>query len=335
MSTSLKLNELVGHEMTKRSIHVEMQAAKKMNSSLPHMLFAGAPGCGKTSMAKAIAAELGTQFVSLHPEALEKREDSMKLLETLNHDGYDEKGNRVSEIKPTVVFIDEIHSLNLAAQEVLGIAMEEFKVPSGRPNKFYWVPYFTLVGATTNDGKLSTPFTDRMGMKFLFEPYPFEEAVEIVRIHAEKTDINITNKALRNIAKRGRGTPRYLVKYLQRVRSYAEAMDIPFIKSGTVEQVFKDLGIDEEGLGPSEIKLLKSLHEINDAVGLDNLSIILNEAPKTISQSIEPFLIRKGLIIRTGKGRKLTQKGIEYVESRGDTKKRVKKVEIDASYQRT
>jgi holliday junction DNA helicase RuvB len=334
MSTSLKLNELVGHKQTKKSIFIEMQAAEKLNSSLPHMLFAGSPGCGKTSMAKAIAKELDTQFLSLHPDALEKHEDTIKLLETLNHEGYDEKGNRVATIKPTILFIDEIHNLNLNAQEVLGIAMEEFRIPSEHPNKFYWIPYFTLIGATTDEGKLSHPFVDRMGIKFLFEPYTIEESAEIVRVHANLDHINITNKAIRSIAKRGRGIPRYLVKYLQRVRSYAEASEIPFIISGTVRKVFEDLGIDEEGLGPSEIKLLKTLYEINDAVGLENLAIILNEASKTIAQSIEPFLIRKGLIIRTGKGRKLTQKGVEYVENKGKGPKKLKKIEIDANYHR-
>lgn len=328
--------ELVGHEFTKKDVMVAWESAKKRNASLPHMLFAGAAGCGKTSMARAVADMCRTDFLAVFPDSLKEKEDILSFLEGLNHDGYNEKGDRVGTIRPSIVFIDEIHRLNMTAQETLGIAMEEFRVPSGTPNRFYWLPYFTLIGATTDDGKLSKPFRDRMKIKYIFEPYSMEESVEIVKRHAVRLEVGITNKAAQAIAMRGRGVPRILVGYLERVRDYSLSIGSYFIQSGAVEKVFRNMGVDKEGLTPVELKILRTLYETKEAVGLDNLSVIVNEPSKTITQSVEPFLIQKGLILRSGKGRKITQKGIEYLETfSGAEIKRKKKVEIPATYVRT
>jgi Holliday junction DNA helicase RuvB len=300
------------------------------------MLFSGAAGCGKTSMARHVAELCESDFIAVFPDSIKEKNEILDLLESLNHDGYDNKGNRIDAVKPSIIFIDEIHRLNMTAQELLGIAMEEYKIPSGTPNKFFWLPYFTIIGATTDDGKLSKPFRDRLKMKFTFEPYSFDDAVKIVLTHANRLEIDITRLAAKNIAKRGRGVPRVLVRYLEQVRDYALSIDAMYIKSGTVETVFHNLGIDENGLTPTDRKILRSLYDAKDAVGLDNLSIVVNEASKTLSQSIEPYLIQKGLIIRSGKGRRITHKGIEYLESSNLTHdKKFRKVEIDANYERT
>ncbi len=328
--------DLIGNESTKAQILVALESAKKRNTSLPHILFSGAAGCGKTSMARSIADICGSDFISIFPDAIKEKPEILDFLETLNHEGYDRKGNRISDVRPSIVFIDEIHRLNMTAQELLGIAMEEYKVPSGTPNKFFWLPYFTIIGATTDDGKLSKPFRDRMKMAFIFEPYSFEESVAIVFIHAERLKIVLTKAAAKSIARRGRGVPRILVRYLERVRDYALSISAPVIKSGTTENVFKDMGIDATGLTPVDMKILRILYEVKEPVGLDNLSIIVNEAPKTLMHSVEPFLIQKGFIIRSGKGRRITSKGIEYLEGSGCFgKKKLRKVEIEATYMRT
>lgn len=327
---------LIGHEPTKAQIIIALESAKKRNSSLPHMLFSGAAGCGKTSMARSVADMCSSDFIATFPDNIKEKPEILDFFETLNHEGYDRKGNRINKVRPSIVFIDEIHRLNMTAQELLGIAMEEFKVPSGTPNKFYWLPYFTIIGATTDDGKLSKPFRDRMKMKFIFEPYSFEESVEIVFVHANRLGVKLTKAAAKAIARRGRGVPRILVRYLERVRDYALSTSIPYIKSGAVERVFKDMGVDGSGLTPVDMKILKSLYEAKEPIGLDNLSIIVNEAPKTLSQSVEPFLIQRGFIVRSGKGRKITSKGIGYIEEHGSLdKKKLKKVEIEATYERT
>lgn len=327
--------DLIGHEITKTQISIALESARKRNVSLPHMLFSGAAGCGKTSMARSVANICGSDFIALFPDSISEKSEILDFLETLNHEGYDRHGNRISKIRPSVVFIDEIHRLSMTAQELLGIAMEEFKVPSGTPNKFYWLPYFTIIGATTDDGKLSKPFRDRMKMKFIFEPYSPEEAMEIVLLHARRLKIEITRAAAKAIAKRGRGVPRILVRYLERVRDYALSTGIQFIRSSVVEKVFKDMGVDETGLTPVDVKILRTLYNAKEAIGLDNLSIIVNEAPKTLTQSIEPFLIQRGLIVRSGKGRKITSEGMRYVEEFGSLdKSKLRKVEIDANYER-
>lgn len=326
---------LIGHEATKAQINVSLESAKKRNVSLPHMLFSGAAGCGKTSMARSVSEVCGSDFISIFPDAIKDKSEILDFLETLNHEGYDRHGNRISKTRPSIVFIDEIHRLSMTAQELLGIAMEEYKVPSGTPNKFYWLPYFTIIGATTDDGKLSKPFRDRMKMKFIFEPYSFDESVEIVKVHVDRLNIRFTKAAVRAVAKRGRGVPRIIVRYIERVRDFALSIGTVFIKSGTVEKVFEDMGIDESGLTPVDVKILRTLYDAKEAIGLDNLSIIVNEAPKTLTCSIEPFLIQKGLIVRGGKGRRITTKGTQYLEESGNLgATKFRKVEIDSTYER-
>lgn len=327
--------KIIGNNTTKKQLNITLKAAKKKNMSIPHILFSGAAGCGKTSMARRLAKICSSNFIAVSTDKLKSTNAILKLLEKLNHEGYDEKGNRIQNIKPSILFFDEIHNMDLRAQEDLGIAMEEFKIPTGQPNKFYWVPYFTMIGATTNDGILSKPFRDRFKLRFLFQPYLFDEVVEIVFAHADRLKIQITAKAARAIARRGKGIPRITVGYLERAYDFALYIDSHIITSTIVEQVFKDLMIDKNGLTLTEIKILKTLYETDIPVGLDNLSIIVNEAPKTISASIEPFLIQKGLIIRSGKGRIITDKGRQYIEKNDHLKtNHFKKIEIEANYVR-
>jgi len=326
--------ELIGHKHTKEQIEISVKSAKKRNTSLPHMLFAGVAGCGKTSMSKLIAHKNATDFLSVPAQEFKDNESVMDILERMSHVGYNERGDRLGEglpIQPTILFVDEIHRMPTVGEEHLGIAMEEFRMVAGKEGNFHWVPYFTLVGATTDDGSLSKPFRERFKLRFVFDPYSDDEISEILRLYARSGDINmaLTPLAVRNLTKRSRGIPRIAKGYLERVRDLRLSIPGPStINSPLVEMTFHRLGIDEEGLTKVELKILQALHDAGMPLGLDNLSVVANESPKTLSASAEPFLIRKGFIVRSGKGRILTQKGKDYLGKIGARKK----VEIPENY---
>lgn len=309
--------ELIGNEYTRRQLEVAIKASKVENRSIPHMLFTGAAGCGKTSMVKKVAETSGSGFIPTLHDSLSKSKDVWDLMKKLNRDNYNKRGDRTGEINPSIVFIDEIHNLPLKTQEVLGVAMENFMLESARAGRFVWLPYFTIVGATTNDGKLSKPFRDRFKMKFIFSPYSIEESMDIVLTHARESKICITNKAVFDIAIRGRGIPRILVGYLDRVKDFAISKNIEVITETETRKTFEEMKIDKTGLSITDIKLLKALYNSDKPIGQDNLSIITNEAQDTISSTVEPYLIQIGFITRTGRGREITEKGKRYLEDNG------------------
>lgn len=307
--------KLIGNADVQKQLHIATESAKKMNYSIPHMLFAGAAGCGKTSMAKYVAKLSSGSFVSIFPESLKKIEDIVDLFDKLDHINYDEMGSQLGKINPAIIFIDEIHNLKIQIQEWLGVGMEEFNIYVD--NQRYWLPYFTMVGATTNDGLLSKPFLDRFKMRFIFRSYNFEQSVQITIVHAERLNLTIMLNAAEAIAQRGRGVPRIIVGYLERCRDTAQIHGTRIISKEITEETFTLLGVDDEGLKETELRLMKALYDAGTPVGVENLSIIIDEAPKTISNSIEPFLIQKGFIIRSGQGRLLTPHGKEYLENSG------------------
>lgn len=325
--------ELIGHENTKKQLEVAIISAVERNTSLPHMLFAGAPGCGKTSMAHFVAKKLGYPFLSAIPNDMVDYKGVFSILENLNHDNYDDMGNRTGKITPTILFFDEIHNMPLKGQEILGIAMERFMVESGTPNKFLWTPRFTLVGATTKPGTLSKPFRDRFKLNFTFEPYNVDDMCKIVKVHAKRENIIILPSAVMAVAKRSRGTPRIAVRFVERVRDHMISSGSQIATIPLVESMFSDMGIDGEGFTTTELKILRCLFDSRVPVGLDNLAIITEEDKKTIRDHIEPFLIRKGLILVMSKGRILTERGIEYIENFGTCKKTKKEITFD--YERT
>jgi Holliday junction DNA helicase RuvB len=325
--------ELIGHENEKNQLKTAARAAAVRNTSLPHMLFAGAPGCGKTSMARYVAKKSGLPFLSIVPNTLSDYGGVLKVLDQLNHKNYDEYGNRTGTIRPTILFLDEIHNTPLKGQELLGLAMERFIIESGKPNKFFWVPQFTLIGATTSAGKLSKPFLDRFKLNFTFQPYEVESMCKIVKLHAKNYGISIVPTAVLSIAKRSRGTPRIAVGFVERVRDRMLSINSVIGTKCLVDSVFREMGIDEGGLTSVDMRVLRCLYDANAPVGIDNLSIVTEEDRKTIRDKIEPFLIKKGLIVISGKGRSLTEKGIEYVERVGKVDKPIKK-EIDWEYKR-
>lgn len=324
--------EFIGNTEIKRQIAIAAASAKNRNMALPHMLFSGAAGCGKTTLAKVIAGWCGTEFVSVLPQSLKNMEDILDLFKKLNHDNYDKRGDRIGIVKPAIIFIDEVHNLALQPQEWLGVAMEGFEIESGDSGKLVWFPYFTLVGATTDDGKLSKPFRDRFKLRFVFKPYSSIEAAKIVLSHAKRLDIRIDIPAAQEIAKRGRGIPRILVGYLERTRDMACVCKKEAITMDVVGETFKGLGVDDIGLTETEIKILKTLYNAKEPIGAENLAIITNESQKTLIASIEPFLIMKGFIVRSGKGRRITELGRKYWEKTRGYSEGIEKVELEAGY---
>lgn len=327
--------EIIGNDDTQQQMYVASESARHENRSIPHMIFAGAAGCGKTTMAKRLAQITSADFVRLLPDSIKKMSDVYNLFEGLSHTNYDTKGNRTGEIKPAIVFIDEIHNLKILPQEWLGVAMENFAL-EGKDGKYYWLPYFTLVGATTNDGLLSKPFLDRFKMRFIFKPYSFEESVQIVVAHAVRLSLAIMMDSAEAIAQRGRGVPRILVGYLERCRDTAIVRGSQMITKDIVEDTFDLLGVDDTGLRETELRIMKALYEAKMPIGVENLSVIANEVPKTIVTAIEPYLIQRGLLLRSGQGRILTDKGRKYLEENGffGKEKKLQKETLSAGYVR-
>lgn len=328
------MQHIIGHENTKELINIAVKSSQRRNKALPHMLFSGLAGCGKTTMAVAIADICNADFLPVSPDDMKDSRAVLDVLDKLDHSGYDSHGNRTDKIKPTVVFFDEIHKMPRKGQEVFGIAMEKFLLETNQANKYYWLPYFTVIGATTDDGELTKPFREKFKLRFLFEAYSFDEICAIVDLHAAKKDVLITPKAVREIAQRSRGIPRAAVMHLDRIRDYMLATGAVMITSGLAKDNFKMAGIDALGLTKPEITLLKTLYVNSDPVGLDNLAIITNESAKNIKNTIEPYLIQRGLMIRSGKGRVITKVGREHLENDGYTGAKRKKVEIPANYER-
>lgn len=324
---------LIGHKNTKEQIFIAMNSARKRNMSMPHMLFSGLAGCGKTSMAQELARISEYDFLAAIATDIKTHKDVSLLIEKMNYAGYNKNGDRVNSITPTILFIDEIHQLPSLGQEVLGLVMERFMLETGEPNKFFWAPYFTVVGATTDDGKLNKPFRERFKLRFIFEQYSVEEIAEIIGISSKRLKLFITTKGIFSIAKRSRGIPRIAISYVERVRDYALATNKKVITNIVTEELFTKLGIDADGLTITERKLLKILYDNEIAVGVDNLAMLLNESPKNLTGTIEPFLMQKGFIVRSNKGRLITKVGIDYLKQTGYLGKK-EKLEITANYVR-
>lgn len=328
--------EIIGQEGKLAQIEIALQSAKIRNREIPHILFTGAAGCGKTTISKYIAEKSEADLIQTLPDSIKTHKDAMTLFEKLNHDGYDAKGNRISKISPSVIFIDEVHRLSLASQEILGIAMENYTLETGHVNRIYWIPYFTLLCATTLAGNLSKPFTNRFKMVLTFNPYSFEDSCKIVRTHCNRLKIEINEEVLPEIAKRCRGVPRIAVGLIERIRDLTLAVGLNKITTTTAEATFENIGIDNRGFTDTEIKILKVLYDNDDTpIGLDNLAIITNESVRTLKDNVEPYLIQQGMMIRSGSGRIITRYGRTYLEDQNYAGNRLGKQFITAGYTRT
>jgi Holliday junction DNA helicase RuvB len=322
----ITMGNFIGNTDFIRLLQISIEASKIRNSALPHILLKGPAGTGKTTLAEAIAREFGTEPMCLTPVTAKKPEDLRKLFLRMPGEGYDDQGNIVGRIRPQVVFVDEIHQLPLVAQENLGISMQDWRLPvrvNGK-DEFEWVPRFTLIGATTLPGKLSKPFLDRFKIQSEFETYALDEAIKIGEMHAQLLGLNLGLGVSEAIARRSRGVARLIVRFLERLRDGSDvaAQDNPesanIISLELAELMFQQfLKVDDRGLTKTDIKILKQLAKASEPVGVDMLATVANEDKATIEKSVEPYLIHEGLIIRTKRGRVITEEGRRYLVESG------------------
>ncbi len=298
----------IGQARLKKNLQLAIAAAKKRGEPLDHVLLYGPPGLGKTTMASVIANEMGAQIRITSGPAIERAGDLASLLTNLA-DG-------------DVLFIDEIHRLNRAVEEVLYSAMEDFKLdimlgkgPSAKSLRLD-LPKFTLIGATTRAGALAAPLRDRFGMVHRLEFYTPEEMRQIIERAAGILDVAIELEAAETLAARARLTPRVANRLLRRVRDYAEVHGNGRIDGLTGEAALKLLDIDELGLDPADRMLLSAIIENykGGPVGVETLAALTAEERSTIEDTIEPYLMQIGLLERTPRGRKVTIKAYAHLK---------------------
>ncbi len=297
-------SEYIGQEKIKKNLDVFIKAALKREENLDHILLFGPPGLGKTTLANIIASKMKANIKITSAPMIEKSGDLAALLTNL------EEGD--------ILFIDEIHRLSLAIEEILYPAMEDYKldiiVGSGPGAQAIEIdlPRFTLIGATTRAGMLSNPLRDRFGMSFRLEFYSKEELAKIIIQASKKLNTKIEDEAALEIAKRSRGTPRIALRLFKRVRDYSEVFDEGEISLKTAKYALKELGVNEFGFDQQDLKLLELLvSNRGKPIGLSTIAAILSEDEATIEDVIEPFLIANGFIQRTPRGRVATKKSYE------------------------
>ncbi|WP_313628977.1 Holliday junction branch migration DNA helicase RuvB [Enterococcus italicus] len=295
------LSQYIGQEKVKHELAIYIEAAKKREESLDHVLLYGPPGLGKTTMAMVIANEMAVNIRTTSGPAIEKPGDLVALL---------------NELEPgDVLFIDEIHRLPRVAEEMLYSAMEDFFVdimvgqgPTAHPVHFP-LPPFTLIGATTRAGMLSAPLRDRFGIVSHMEYYLDSELTEIVQRSAEVFSTVIQEQGAIEIARRSRGTPRIANRLLKRVRDFAQVQHDGSITKSVADQALNVLQVDHEGLDYIDQKLLRTMIELyhGGPVGLTTIAVNIGEETETVEDMYEPFLIQKGFIQRTARGRVATE----------------------------
>jgi holliday junction DNA helicase RuvB len=302
-----RLDDFVGQVRVKEQLEIALQAAKSRGEALDHVLLVGPPGLGKTSLAYIVREELGVGIRCVAGPALERKGDMAAILTALE--------------QRDVLFVDEIHRLRPAVEEVLYPALEDFRLdivvgqgPAARTLTLD-VPHFTLVGATTRTGLLTTPLRDRFGMTFRLEYYEPAELELIVRRSARIIGIEIADEAARQIAARSRGTPRVANRILRRVRDVAEVRHEGVITVDVAAEALELLEVDGHGLERTDRELLRAIVERFDGgpVGLSTLAVALGEEPDTIEDVYEPYLLQLGFIQRTPRGRVVTKLGRAHV----------------------
>jgi holliday junction DNA helicase RuvB len=301
------LNEFVGQQALREQLQVSIEAAAARGEALDHVLLAGPPGLGKTSLAQIIAAELEVPFVQTAGPALERKGDIAALL---------------SALEPRAVFfVDEVHRLSRALEETFYPAMEDRRLPitigqgAGARVVTLDLPPFTLIGATTRAGLLTTPLRDRFGIQHRFEPYGVEDLARIVHRSAAILDVALDEGGAWAIASRSRGTPRVANRLLKRVRDWAEVRGSGVVDDAAADAALAMLEVDDLGLDRLDREILTTIcaQFAGGPVGLSTLAIAVNEEADTLEDVYEPYLLQRGLIQRTPRGRAATLRAYEHL----------------------
>ena len=301
------LDEFVGQEAIKKNLRIFVEAAKQRGEPLDHVLFAGPPGLGKTSLCRILAGEMGVKLHTTSGPTLERAGDMAAILTNLEEGDF--------------LFIDEIHRLNRQIEEVLYPAMEDYAMdivlgqgPSARTIRMD-LERFTLVGATTRIGLMTKPLLDRFGVTPRLEYYGADDLEKIVVRAARILDIPISDEGARQLAKRSRGTPRVANRLLKRVRDYAQVIEDGTISESTANAALEMQGVDVLGLDRADRDYLGLIIDKFDGgpVGVGTISVALGEARDTVEEVYEPYLLQSGLIQRTSRGRIATHRAYDHL----------------------
>ncbi len=312
-------SEYVGQDRLKKNLQLAIDAAKKRSEPIDHVLLYGPPGLGKTTMAGVIANEMGVGLRVTAGPAIERAGDLASILTNLQ-DG-------------DILFIDEIHRLSRAVEEILYAAMEDFKLdivigkgPAARSVRLD-LPKFTVIGATTRTGSLAAPLRDRFGHLYRLEFYTPNDIEKIIRRSAQILQTEIHENSAKALSERSRQTPRIANRLLKRVRDYADVNGDGIIDHVNTTKALEMLEIDELGLDPADRQMLRAMYENyqDRAVGLNTIAALTGDETSTIEDFYEPYLLQIGFLERTPRGRKITKKAVNHLESKNKSENKNEK----------